>query len=269
MAAAFNQWLKNVAGPLGWAVSLGVTATVKLVRYLTFHIGGAILDSSALAVGWINHAVKTVEYWATWALLWPVTMARVFFWLLDVEIPRLIHALPNAATKVFRTTVTRVVRIERTIVKFPKLTRKQVQAVVTAAMGALVIPYLPMLRWLKAHFHALTTALPHALPRPRSLPLPNLRKLVNRWNAAWLVGAGLGVLSIALAKLGLGWARCTNVRKVGKNVCGMNGGLLDSLLLDTVAIFSVISVVEFAKELRAVEDEAVAIMGKLVREWPG
>jgi hypothetical protein len=84
------------------------------------------------------------------------------------------------------------------------------------------------------------------------------------------VGA-LGAVALfvtALRKLGLNWIRCRNVKRVGKQLCGMDAGLLDSLLLDGVAVLSVVSVVTFAEALREVEDEALAIMGRLVREWP-
>jgi hypothetical protein len=46
----------------------------------------------------------------------------------------------------------------------------------------------------------------------------------------------------------------------------MDGSVLDSLLLDTLLIASALSVVEFAKELQAVEHEVVGLMLRGVRE---
>jgi hypothetical protein len=63
--------------------------------------------------------------------------------------------------------------------------------------------------------------------------------------------------------------RSNKVRRIGKAACGMDESLIEQLLLGATAIFSVVSVVEFAKEMRTIEDEAVSIMGRLVREWPG
>jgi hypothetical protein len=49
----------------------------------------------------------------------------------------------------------------------------------------------------------------------------------------------------------------------------MDASLLESLLGDALLIVGTLSVVTFAKEMLAIEDEAVAIMRKLVKEIPG
>jgi hypothetical protein len=73
------------------------------------------------------------------------------------------------------------------------------------------------------------------------------------------VVAALGVVAgVMLAKLGLGWTRCSNVGKVGKTLCGLDRGLLDALLLGTTLIVSTISLVEWAELMLEVEDELVA-----------
>ena len=66
-------------------------------------------------------------------------------------------------------------------------------------------------------------------------------------------------------------ARCLrrgNVGKAARSVCGLDTNLLDSLLLDGLAIVGALSVVEFAEGLRAIEGEAVKILGAGIREWP-
>lgn len=75
--------------------------------------------------------------------------------------------------------------------------------------------------------------------------------------AAALVGA-------ALARLGLGWVRCPRVAKVGKQACGMDYGLLESLLADTLIIAGTISLVEFTREMQAVTGE---IAGPIRAFW--
>lgn len=264
-----TRGLKSSLGPLGYALAIGPLLVVKMTRYLSRYIGEAILSATAATVGWLASLAKAVEYVAVSALLWPVTMTRVFFWLLDIEIPRLIHALPNAATRVYRSTVVRVVRIERTVVRFTKLSRAQVKAAIAAALGGVVLPYLPSLRWLKAHIHALTAVVPHAIPLQWGRTISGIRKRLRRLERLGAAGLAVGAVAAALARLGVGWIRCRKVGRVGRQLCGMDDSFLESLLLDAAAIFSLVSVVEFATELRAVEDEALAIMGKLVREWPG
>jgi len=81
--------------------------------------------------------------------------------------------------------------------------------------------------------------------------------------------AAVALFSAALAKLGLKWLRCKNVTKAGRAVCRTDTSLLDSLLGDALLIVGTVSVVEFARGLLALEDEAVSVMGGIVREFPG
>ena len=71
--------------------------------------------------------------------------------------------------------------------------------------------------------------------------------------------AAVGVAAIAsvLARLGLGWARCSNVGKVGRNVCGMDNSLLEALLADSLLVLGTVSLVEFAHEMVGVTELAV------------
>jgi hypothetical protein len=91
-----------------------------------------------------------------------------------------------------------------------------------------------------------------------------LRKLER---AAGATGA-VALFTAALAKLGLKWLRCKNVTKAGKAVCSADTQWLTSLLGDALVIASVISVVEFAKELQTIEGEALEICHRLIREFP-
>lgn len=73
-----------------------------------------------------------------------------------------------------------------------------------------------------------------------------------------VLGAGLiGLLIEALSKVGGNWIRCSNNQKLGKSVCGMNRNLLESLIADALLVVSLVSVVEFAKELQGIESEVV------------
>jgi hypothetical protein len=70
-------------------------------------------------------------------------------------------------------------------------------------------------------------------------------------------GIAVGALAFALSRLGMPWARCSNVGKVGRNVCGMDANLLQSLLADTLMIAGTLSLVEFAEEMQGVTEAAV------------
>lgn len=85
-----------------------------------------------------------------------------------------------------------------------------------------------------------------------------LREL-ERLGVAGVVGVVAGTV---LARLGLGWARCSNVTKVGRHLCGLDRGLLDTLLLGSTVIVSTVSLVEWAELMLELEEElAGAILG--------
>lgn len=251
----------------GWQYSV-VGLEVKLTRWVTHHVYKAFGDAEKLAAGWLGGLTA----WAAMiggSALWPtIAIGRFLFWMLDHEIPRLIRAVPGQATRVVHSVTNRVVRVERTVVRLPKLSRAQARALIAAAVAAYIGPYLSPLRWLRAHFHALTAVVPHTVPLQWGRTVTGIRKRLRRLEA--LTAGGLAVAAIvgAITRLGLNWIRCHKVGRVGRQLCGMDDRFLDTLLLDTLAVLSVFSVVEFATELRAVEDEALKIMGGLVREWP-
>ena len=265
---AFTSWLRD-AGTIGRFV-FGPTAdiAVRLARWLTRNIGAEWHDLQRVGVAWFSGLYQWADLIITNALEWPLWVWRLQRWLLFVELPKLARAVPHLALKVVHVVTTRVIHVERTIVRLPKLSRAAAKALVSAAVATYVHPFLADLQWLRRHFHALTAVLPRALPLPNIPAIPNLRKRVKRLEQALAAGLGVAVVLRALGRLRLGWIRCNNVRSAGRAICGFNPQWLESLLADGLTIFSLLSVVEFATELRTIEDEALSIMGKLVREWP-
>lgn len=73
-----------------------------------------------------------------------------------------------------------------------------------------------------------------------------------------VVAGSLGLVIAALGKIGLGWARCSKVGKVGRSVCGMNADYLDDILAASLAIFGTISLVEVAREMQGITDEVTS-----------
>lgn len=266
--SAFTSWLRDAGRVAAFIGGITADLAVKLARYLTHAVGAEWADLQRLAVTWLSGLAQWAEIVVTNALLWPFELSRFAYWLLDVYLPKLLRTVPHAAAQVVHQITTRVYRVERTVVRLPRLSRAAARALVSAAVATYIHPYLADLRWLQRHFAALTHAIPRALPIPTVPAIPNLRKRIARLEKRIGVPVALGVVAVALARLGVNWIRCRKVGRVGRQLCGMDDGLLDSLLTDALAIFSVLSVVEFARELRTIEDEAIGIMGKLVREWP-
>jgi hypothetical protein len=122
--------------------------------------------------------------------------------------------------------------------------------------------------------HAVDVAIPRALGGIRSrlrdveheIAHPSTRWLRRTATAMW--GAALLGLMIRTLARRFPWLFCRQVKKVGGRICGLDASLLDSLLLDALAIASVISVKEFAHELQAIEHEALVILAAGIDELP-
>lgn len=122
-------------------------------------------------------------------------------------------------------------------------------------------------------------AIPAPVIRPRTgavaqpghgtivLPKPNTGEIdaALKWARGKIgqlskLGTIAGIVGLTLATLGrvgLGWTRCSNVNKVGKTACGMNPGLLESLLADTLLVVGTVSLVEFAQGMQGIMGEVV------------
>jgi hypothetical protein len=97
------------------------------------------------------------------------------------------------------------------------------------------------------------------LPKPAAIPGDITRGLDSLWKeskrvAKVLTPAGIVglVAGSVLARMGLSWLKCGNVEKTGKRICGLNTGILDSLLAGLVAVFGTIGLVTFAEDVQKV-----------------
>lgn len=88
-----------------------------------------------------------------------------------------------------------------------------------------------------------------------------LRDLARRAPVALTAAA----LTAIVARTSFRWLRCSRVNRVGKQVCGMDSGLLDALIADTVLIAGTISLVEFAEGLQAGMNELTPQVRKFWR----
>lgn len=156
-------------------------------------------------------------------------------------------------------------------------------AATIAHLPAAVIPKVgdvarPVTRYVVKRVEVVSASVAHAI----AVDIPNLWRrervltdeLARLWRWARAHGktlgeiAGVGAVAVALARLGFRWLTCRNVGRVGRQVCATDADILDQLLLDGLAIFGALSVVEFARVMRDVEGAAVDLIGGMVREWP-
>ena len=236
--------------PLGFAadaidkVDHGIRHALGVAIENTQAAWNTALHRTAEAVHWIGHEIAALAHDTAQAVEGvTVTQVTNVYRKVNPALARKVGALA-AAVAVLERRLTHVVAREA----------HTATAKATAVEHAIALPG--------------TDALPKVIPRVKELEqeaeaaLKRAREFARRFGPAAL----LGTIAFALGKLGITWARCSNVNKVGKRACGMNPDLLESLLADTLLVAGTISVVEFAKELLAIETEVVAGLRAFVRE---
>lgn len=78
--------------------------------------------------------------------------------------------------------------------------------------------------------------------------LREARRLAGRLS----VSAVAGLLVAALATIGATWLRCSNVKKAGERVCGMDTDLLNALIADTLLIVGTLDLVTAAEDMQEI-----------------
>ena len=162
-----------------------------------------------------------------------------------------VDALPSIGTVTHKTnTITKTVT--NTIVRTVRVTKIAAQAAPGATWAA-----------VKTIAATLDDVITLDLPRLRDRARAAENEIARLWkwtraHPLGLAGAALtAAVAATLAKLGASWIRCSNWRKAGRSVCGMDASLLESLLADSLLVFGTLSLVEFAQEMVAVTDTAV------------
>lgn len=134
-------------------------------------------------------------------------------------------------------------------------------------------------KWTRAQLRALEAQIAHAgaavLPWPGTISgeawerIRGLGRRVAKIERGALPYLAAGVFVATLARFGLGWLRCRNVKKVGRSVCGTHPDLLDAILAETTVIFGAISLVQLARELSAIEPAIATAIAAGIRETKG
>ncbi len=158
-------------------------------------------------------------------------------------------------------------------------------------LAAAIAPLTRRLAWLEAQVRALPHHAQIVVSRPIEIvrteiqtvkaaavavPLPRIsrlerevRELRDRVSVSGRTVATIGVGAVAgivLGRIGLGWARCSNVGRVARHLCGFDRALLEALLIGSTAIFSAVSIVEWAELMLEVEPEIVGGISRGFRE---
>lgn len=272
--ASFGLMLRSLAAlfrainiHIPWVGSLGlgtVADAIDRIDHAILHgIGVAISYSEkGLIRIWQFTAYTLEQLGATLGDLAEQT-ERALRALLAATLPRLLRAYAGTITGPLTAAIGAIRAAERAAeTRLGRLIATS-RAVAAGALAAAL---------LRLHAVETTTA---ALPGILGREIGDLRgwTVKQARRAARRIGTLEGLLTIAgltalvaavLTRLGAGWVRCSKVGRVGRAICGVEESLLDSVLVDTLAVFGTLSLVAFAREL----EEGVADIGKLTtRFW--
>lgn len=282
LSGGFIGWLQQQASRLPAFGGLSLEQIVRLDRWIVNKLGKHAKAIEGAGIGWLTALAKYVEAVGYWSLYWPIALYHQMDWLTTHHIPKAIKARTQpldrridvaeaqakaAAGQAHSNTV--VIRKGGTVTKVTKIER-------------VAMPHAKEWEWIHDHWKALTHAVTGTVAAAGVIAIPGRVEWRNPLDALRRAHGKrlkrleklLGVSGIALIMaraLGLGSARCLrggNLAKAARRICGLDSSLFNSLMLDLVAILSVVSVVEFANDLRAIEDEALSVASKMIREWP-
>jgi hypothetical protein len=272
VSGGFVKWLADKFVNIPLIGGFSVAQVLRLDRYLTQALGKHFQAVSRAGVLWVATLANYVYVVGYWTLYWPVELLHVVHWLVKQEIPRAINARTKPIAKSAANAQAQAKSAASTAHTTTKIVKGTSTTKTVTKIQRVAMPHAKEWEWIHNHWHALTHAVTGAiaidLPVPFGRTIKDIKARLRRLEKAGAVGLGIGAVALALSRLKLGFLRCSNFGKFGRRTCGMDTNLLDSLLLDTLAIFSVISVVEFAKGLQEIEGEAVSILGRLVKEFP-
>lgn len=254
-AGASLQAIANRMG--GYANTIGA----QVAR--NWHFLATVIDRT----GWaIYHAVLAAEkLYAYITVVYPLTT----LWKVAHDALRIAQRAANAAGKLGDTTTVVIRESAR-----PGSTA--LGKAISSAVSVATRPLRVELRQDRARLAALEASIAGVADLPADVPpigleglkdalgkiKARLRGLENRGTAV----VGLGALAVALSRLGLGTARCTNVQKWNRGLCRADTDLIDALLAGTTLIVGSISLVQLTREVEAVLPYVANATAGFVRE---
>jgi hypothetical protein len=239
-------------------VSLAAGGVLWIVNQVDHAVSKAASHASAAVAHWFHGIAAWLTHVFTAAEDFALDVAHGFERLVEHTIPREIRA---ATRPLWRGIDALEHDLSRLIARLRAFERGIDRLITTRILPA-----------IRAAEHAIAVTIPRELGHIRSR-VGQLEHDLTHPSRAWLKRLAASLWGVALFGLLIRtlarrfpWLFCRKVSGVGRRLCGLDQGLLDSLLMDTVLIAGTISVVEFAKDLQAIEKPAVDLMAGFIRE---
>ena len=114
--SAWANWVKDALGATFLIGELLSTAAVSLAKWIAHEVGAHFGQVEYQTVQWLASIANAIDYSAQSIAGIAYDLHRFSRWLVLTEIPKLVHALPNAVTTVVHGITKRVTVVERTVV---------------------------------------------------------------------------------------------------------------------------------------------------------
>ena len=233
--------------------------------YLVVYIAEAFFNASSGSFGWIPGLNGLVRHTTT-AIQQRIT--GVIGKAAGAYDKTVGGALANAAS--FVNQVARFLQAEATITlaiaqALPTLVTTKTRTIAPTIVKNITNP-------IAQRITKIETQVPVALPRINTRigdltgTVGRLWDYVRKHTAAVAGITFAGAVAVALGRMGSTWIRCNNWRRIGRAGCGLDSSLLGALLDATVLATGAISIVELAKQVQAIETDAVKAVEWFVEE---
>lgn len=267
VGGGFIGWLGSQIKDTAEAVPWIGEQVVKLSEWLAHSIGAHYLEVEQHAVSWLTGLAEYAKFVAQSTFAIGYDLERFASWLLTTYLPRAIRNLPSSVTHLVHSITTRVVHVERTIVKLPGLTKAQVRAAVAGAIPGIIARDLPYFDWLKRHLKALERILAGAAGAVIGATIPihkdllGIKKRVGKLEKSLVGLAAAGLVATALARLGVSWIRCNNWKRLGRGICNLPAAAISDLLgllTDVLILADICEVVKLLQDAYALVEQPLA-----------
>jgi hypothetical protein len=289
LRAAWRGTFHNIFQLLAQLLDVGI-----LGRHPFGFLGDALNRADTSVYNWLGHLKDASGHAFITLVLWiamQITMVVVALAALSYELLRYAHIIGHrTSVTVVKKTVnvvtrpiahdatkgrvahdSRVPALEREIESLRARVGEMDAAIAKVQAVAIPVP-LPLPRP-----RAAPVPVPVPIPVPQTIPkvgdiqkgLDWVRGKVNRLGKLGTIAGLIGLVAGSLARLGISWARCSNVKRYGRSICGMDSRILNALLGASTLIVGTISLVQFAEFMVETEKWAADDLLKGIRELRG
>lgn len=253
IGGGFVGWIgsqiKDTVAAVPWIGS----QVIKLTSWLSHAVGSQFTQVEQHAVSWLSALADYLDYTGESIAGIMYDLKNSVHWLVAHEIPKLIRGLPSSVTHLVHSITTRVVHVERTIVKLPGLTKAQIRAAVAVAIPGIIAHDLPYFDWLRKHLKALERVIAGATGAVIGSAIPSIkdligiRKRIGKIERAIVGTAAIGLVATAIAALGGSWVFCRNWKRLGRGVCGLPSNIISDILGLITDVFILADICEVIK----------------------